>query len=555
MKSTEMISSTIKNKNFRFAIIADPQIMPRNAPGHKPHPSQSGLEQACRELTELERPIDFLVYLGDIVNSPDESSYENFKVCTNAIRCPSVIVHGNHDSRSPYTPHKKIMMEYMKSDEMCYSFDAGEWHFSIIPCYEGDYNEYCEELLAFLRNDLEQNKEKNTILLIHMHMIPQGNSQSEWYCYVLEMRRKLMALIDEYPNVKYYMNGHVHTNLKASYKNYRRYKGVTYLSVPSVTCPRPWGEEIEGCVTEDGGNYLVIDVNGEDLEIRGRQAFKDRETVYPKGENIPLYKDDIEPRWWNRLQEIAPNERFANGNFEDGLNGWLRKFRYTQDALPTAVEEVTEFGGRNAARCYNRAAWPNDWGNDENCEIYQIFKIGKEPVVGAEYFLKNAPFNGGGFIRFVVMQDEELKFMMMFRWGKNENRTSIIPQCFGYELTGRRQGWSFFNELGNKSQGLYFNIGDEEGKWNSIKIDVQSLYNETVKGREVPGYKDLGVNKLMIGLGTWINKEMFDDAQLHTSEAFFGNITVSEGGEACSYNNGRIIVPDGTEFFMRFGNN
>lgn len=561
MKSIDIISQNVTTEEFRFGIIADPQVLPRNTEGNLPHPSQPALEQACKELMQLEKPLDFLILLGDLVNTADDPSYENFVQCMQEITCPIVIVHGNHDSRAPFTPHKKMLRRYMDSEDMYYSFHAGNWHFVVLPCYEGVYNEFCDEITDYLQQDLEAHRDWNTVVLIHMHGLPQGNSQSEWYCYVLELRRKVAAIIEQYDNVKFYINGHAHPGLKAAYKNMRRHNGIVYLTAPCVTQPRPFGEEFPGGIPEDGGYYLVADANRQDITFCGYQAGKPLEICFPQGDQIPEYTDDMEPRWKHLLMEIPPNPVFLNGDFSHGMQGWHKKFRYQPDCNPLAVQELVPdpvYTGtpEYSAHLCSKSFLPNSWSNDEHCEIYQIFMMPERtrPVLHAEYFVKKAPENGGGFIRFLAMRDREFCFMLLFHWGKEEHRVNILPQGFGYELTGVRQGASFLNELGKQKKGMYFQIETREDQWNTLDVDLWNLYDQAMG--TAGACRQLGINKLMVGLGTWANQGNLEiSKEQNQSEAWFRRISCREQELSGSirYNNGAEISMEESMFEIPFG--
>lgn len=564
---TDKIAAKDNPHDFRFAIIADPQIYPANPTGQVAILSQNSLMQAVKEINAMDPIPDFVCFLGDIVNSGDQMSYDNFETCIDGLIPDVMFVHGNHDTRFPYEPHKRIAKKLSGVDEMYFSFNAGDWHFAVLPCVEGSSeaeNQLKDEMLLWLERDLEAHKDMDTIMYVHMHGMPQGTTQTEWYCYPLDIRKRIEAIISKHGNVKFYFNGHIHNVLKASVKNLRQFNGITYVSCPSITQGRPYNEEFEGMDKDVGGYYLVVDVAGDQLNITGHQAFKDREIIYPlrdsNGQNIvTFFSDKLDPRWFNLLLDIESNPEFVNGSFEegaDGLEGWCKKYRYITDVNPQYVEEtVTDIShsGNRAARLLNRAVYPDSWANDENCEIYQLvnIKAGSAPMLNAKYFLKNTPVNGGGFIRLLGFSDTEFKFLMMFKWGKNEEASDFLPRCFGYELYGTPQGWSFMHNLGTSYRGMYYNINDEAGKWHDLSVNVQDLYDSS--HNEAGAFEKLGISKVMVGLGTWVNREVSDDEILCSSEAFFDDVELKGATGLGFTNDGVSLITDGSEFRCVYG--
>ena len=165
---------------------------------------------------------------------------------------------------------------------------------------------------------------------------------------------------------------------------------------------------------------------------------------------------------------------------EDGLLGWYKKYRYITDVNPQYVQETVEdifHTGKRAARLYNRAVYPDFWANDENCEIYQLVDFSPEsrPALNLKYFLKNTPVNGGGFVRVMGFNREGFQFLMMFKWGVNEDACDFLPRCIGYEIYGTHQTWAFIHNLGTAYKAMFYDICKDSGKWHDLSVDIGAL--------------------------------------------------------------------------------
>ena len=141
--------------------------------------------------------------------------------------------------RSPYQGFIDLHKKYNNYEKAYYSFDWGKWHFVVLSCNF----KLKEDELLWLENDLSAAKNKPTIVLEHLHLIPLGLSQLEFYGFEINTRKKLLDLMTRYGNVRYYFNGHVHNGIQASLKMSKNYRGINFITVPTIIHTRPFGEE------------------------------------------------------------------------------------------------------------------------------------------------------------------------------------------------------------------------------------------------------------------------------------------------------------------------
>jgi len=353
-------------------------------------------------------------------------------------------------------------------------------------------------------------------------MLPQGLTQLEWYTFPLDLRLKLMDLLTKYGNVKFYFNGHVHNGIQTSVKTSWHYKGIDFITAPTIIAPRNFGEEFDPYQrgTTEGGYYLVVDVDGKNLTIRGRLVGQEREFRYPR--HLRLFHEDLEPRWFHRTTELPSNAKLLNGDFGHGLHGWKPCYRYVSDNDPGFVWKACKKGKQHAAYVFTRSKEPLFWANDEMMELYQTVAVpvGGSPVLRAEYLIEEKPVDGGGYIRLNAMSNNEFKFMMVFKWGENERKADILVRGFGYALTGTAQGWTFLQDLGRNRQGFFWNVPSEPGTWHSLTADIGVLHDAALGS---PGaFAQLGITKLFLAMGTWVNR-----SQGAASGAYFANFSLA----------------------------
>ena len=547
--------------DYDFVIFADPQLSHADNRGYVAYNAMIKQKEAVQEVNARTPQPAFAIYLGDLCNVFDEKSVANFEDCIKAFKGQQIPVHGNHDGHPPYTDFRAMMQRVAGIDAVYFSFDVGQWHFVCLPCNlpgtSKAARQWEAEMLAWLEADLEANKNRSTIIFEHLHAMPQGLTQLEWYNFPLKLRLQLMDLFTRHGNVRYYINGHVHNGIKTSLKTAWTYKGINFLTAPTIIQPRQFGEafpEFAGAM-EPGGYYLVVSVRGDKITIRGRAAGIDAEFVFP--DHFKPYAESIEPRWFKTLSEFDASPELGNGTFTRDFQDWYLTYRYQKDEEPGFVWKTgpaPHNGVGNAAYIYTRAMPPLGWSQDENMEIYQVVAAPEKgtPIVQARYLLEDessgrAYNNGGGFIRVMGFSGDEFNFIMMFKWGENEYDAHFLPRGFGYALMGKQQHWEFLRHLGEKKQALFFNIPDSVGKWHDLTANIKTLYDQAQN--QEGAYAALKIEKLYVGMGTWVNAPLDS-----FSGAWFDEIKVQgETSSALSTIDGKELAPDDRVFETEFG--
>ena len=498
-----------KAEGFSFAIIADPQISGRENKGIVTVRGTEDLEQSCRELTAL-KP-DFTLFLGDLVNTFDRTSVDNFRQCLKLLGTKIYLVHGNHDTRPPFTGFIDLHQEYNPDiKSVNYSFEHKGWLFVALPCW----HELDEEVFDWFDGELKSHQNMPVAVFEHFHLLPIGLSQLEFYSFTIPMRNRLIDMMSRYGNVKYYFNGHVHNGVKASVKTALEYKGIKFITCPTGTVARPFDEEYPGFRQDyHGGYYLTCKVSKEQIAIQGRQAKSAYVHDYPA--TFPAFDPDLEPRWLKTIGQLPVQPQWTNGDFSKGLEGWTKKYRYMKDVDPTFGCDVVKVDGKPMLRTTVQSPPSTYWVDDEHIEAYRIVAVkpGETVRLHADYRVEKFK-NGGGFVRVTVFNRKNEPFLFFFKWGENESESSYVPRCFGIELTGTTASWKYLQDMGAKKRAFFIDIDPKGG---TINADLGEIYDSAV-GRK-GAFKALGVEKIWVSVGTWANKGAGS-----VSQALFGNI-------------------------------
>lgn len=139
---------------YTFAIIADPQLMERDAASLVAKTSAQKFSQIIEELNAVRPKIPFVILNGDLVQRMIPSHWQNFLERIQKLKPLPVLVHGNHDGRSPYREFQRLQQQFNGSSDVMFSFDCGVWHFVALPCNINNQKDEAE-MLRWLGQDLK----------------------------------------------------------------------------------------------------------------------------------------------------------------------------------------------------------------------------------------------------------------------------------------------------------------------------------------------------------------------------------------------------------------
>jgi Icc protein len=230
--------------DFNFVHLTDTHIMVggqwKASSGAWEVDTTASLQQVIEAVNTLEPRPAFAVLGGDLA-SPDildhhriwtpeefESSYVLLQELLQALPCPTYMLMGNHDNRIAF--HRIFGNAVSTPDAPhYYSFDYQGYHFVALdsqqPGAPGGYLDSAQ--LTWLRQDLEAHRGQPTLVFVHHHPWPLGLAWID--AMSLHNGEELMRLLETYPEVRWVICGHVHTD-----QVIQRH-GVTVMTTPS-TC-------------------------------------------------------------------------------------------------------------------------------------------------------------------------------------------------------------------------------------------------------------------------------------------------------------------------------
>ena len=255
---------------FSIGVIADCQYHNEEGTGiRKYSESKEKLELCVAHFNTLD--LTYVIHLGDFIDR-DWESFDVVGPIYNRLLVPKYHVLGNHDF-SVSDDKKKHVAAKMSLPSAYYDFVINDWRFIVLNgndisfhAYPKDSEEYKytatyyeknnvsspkwngaigEAQMDWLKNKLDDASRKNEKVILYCHFpIYPENIHNLWNA------DEVIALLEKYPAVKAYINGHNH------HGNYGFKNGIHYLT-------------FRGMVDTDETAYGVIKVFTDRLEIKG----------------------------------------------------------------------------------------------------------------------------------------------------------------------------------------------------------------------------------------------------------------------------------------------
>jgi len=193
------------------------------------------LEDAIAQVNETPN-VDFVMFTGDMINTPYQKELMKFLPYANKLKCPWYAVFGNHDISIGGYLSKKLYLDILNSHNKNFSFSKPYYSFVPKKGYKvigldsiiddrvtANGNIYAEELKWL---DKELSKSKNDTVLIFMHgpLVEPLHSQS----HTVLNADQVLAVINKHKNPIAIFSGHYHTTKVTKMGN------VLHVSTPSL---------------------------------------------------------------------------------------------------------------------------------------------------------------------------------------------------------------------------------------------------------------------------------------------------------------------------------
>ena len=242
---------------FKFAVISDPHLsVPGpNSPANevKMFKNSMALLQSTIDAINQADRIDFVMVLGDLTKDAEPWNVDRFKEMMDELKMPWYVILGNHDI-SPVDTQATDLVAGVTRATMIWTFqghgfNGPEPHWSLDPLpgihlvgldstITGDWGgRLTNQGLNFLKQDLTQNTDKLTIIIIH-HQLQnyteaEQTGENDFDKFTLYNTEAVKAILKQHPQVIMTLSGHRHLSAR-----YVKEDHIAYFTMPStVTWP------------------------------------------------------------------------------------------------------------------------------------------------------------------------------------------------------------------------------------------------------------------------------------------------------------------------------
>lgn len=516
-----------QGNEFSFAIMADPQGGNpefHESMGTRLKIHNAWVEESVRIVNEMDPQPLFTLMLGDIVDGQGPEEYIlQMESYFKKLNTPILYEIGNHESKysasfEPGYNHESLRNYYEAqyrvngTDKLLYSFDLGKWHFIVWPDpLRGTFWRRHPHYFEWLERDLDKNRDKPVMVFQHVPAHPIGIDPLTEYAESPNVKRTFTDILARHGNVKYVFSGHVHIPLKASIKTAVDYKGMKFINLPAAGYrPRAFGEQdLYGGPTQ---GVAFVSVSGSNAVVDFKTVTED---VYRYPEKMRSITQQDYPLWYYFRWELPKNNQLENGNFQSGLEHWIRRFVYEEDVHPSNKCEVTEAPERSTEKAlylYSAKREFDTAGQDRLPQtlnrVAQVIgnKQGTYPLLSLEYMPDPDNFDPA---------TKNGIFLWLEAYEKSTKRINITYSA----------GYHFWNLESNYSQHklvspVRMEILGKAGEWHKLRLNPVKDFVENTE-MELPDLEN--IDRFIINMGVWT----INDGYRQRAAAWFSGLELN----------------------------
>lgn len=267
---------------FTFGVMTDVQYCDCDNAGTRHYRSSlRKLNEAVQTFNQ--KKVAFVTHLGDFIDR-DFRSYDTLNTIVKRLDSPIYHVLGNHDFSVKQEELAKVPAT-LRLKERYYSFTRNHWRFIVldgndlsvygnektsrnfetsiraletlqaqkVPNAQPWNGGLSENQLNWLKSELNSaaRKAEKVIVLCHFPLVPASDQHNLWN------HREVKTLLETYPNVRAYFNGHAHQS------SYQTEKGIHYIT-------------FRGMVEQEENGFAIVEVYNNYLKIDGFAQEPDR---------------------------------------------------------------------------------------------------------------------------------------------------------------------------------------------------------------------------------------------------------------------------------------
>lgn len=276
---------TAANNNLRFVQVSDIHFS-----SYEENTSYKFLKKSAELLEDVlfqistSGPYDFVIFTGDLVNTPKISELEKCLNYLKKLHCPWYAINGNHDIAFEGALTKQKFIEILKANNNNMNSKKNYYAFtpkrgfrvicldSIIDKKLTSNGEISQEQLKWLKEELDSHKNNTIIIATHVPIQEPYSSAS----HKMNNEYEIKQLLKAYSNPIIVLQGHYHC-VKA-----KQDENIVYITSPSlVTYPNAYRViNINSNKDKVFIDVFLKETNLKDIQARSKMRLLGFDTLY-----------------------------------------------------------------------------------------------------------------------------------------------------------------------------------------------------------------------------------------------------------------------------------
>lgn len=179
--------------------------------------TQASFAQVLKEIQQENHEFDVILATGDLVQDSSDEGYTRFVEMMKPFNKPVFWIPGNHD----FQPKMAEFLNQSPMDGAKHLLLGEHWQALLLDSqvYGVPHGQLSQHQLDLLKETLEKNPERYTLVVLHHHLLPTNSAWLDQHN--LRNSHELAEVLAPFTNVKAILYGHIHQEVNSEWNGYQ----------------------------------------------------------------------------------------------------------------------------------------------------------------------------------------------------------------------------------------------------------------------------------------------------------------------------------------------